>query len=219
MRKRSDNEIDGTSLTAEVRSGSESNPRDVHELDEDADTIAPNPEYSDLLDVDWIGRGIDAEAPDDDDVADVHLDLMQSGDSGELDEPLNLEFDVGSLLTSVPLEHGIDLDALSSTADVAHSEVGHFYVAQLDAVSSDAVSSDAVSSDAVQSDGEATDGFQTGALQDLLLPEAGSEPHARGDDEIGDDERFPVFEDMPAERPSVSSGDDPGLEGIADEAD
>ena len=161
-----------------VTSGAESNPRDVHELDEDADAIPPNPEYSDLLDVDWIGRGTDAEALDDDDVSDVHLDLMQSGDTGELEEQLNLEFDVGSLLTSVPSEGAVDLDAMISDVDGMHSDA-----------------------------------------RDLLLPATDAELPARTDDEIGDDERFPVFEEAPPERPSVSSGDDPGLEGIAEEAD
>jgi hypothetical protein len=165
-------------------SGSESNPRDVHELDdlheldEEGDAAMPNPEYSDLLDVDWIGRGTDAESLDDDDVSDVHLDLMQSGDPGELEESLNLEFDVGSLLTSVPLERGVDLDAATLEIEVMHSET-----------------------------------------RDLLLPDGDSEPAVRGDEEIGDDERFPVFDEGAPERPSVSSGEDPGLEGIADEAD
>jgi hypothetical protein len=45
-----------------------------------------------------------------------------------------------------------------------------------------------------------------GALQELLLPEDGSQ--GRDDDEIGNDERFPAFDGLSAPRPSVPADDD-----------
>jgi hypothetical protein len=73
--------------------------------DDEDEAPVLDPEYGDLLDTQWLGRGSDALDPEDD-LVDIGLTIDMSG-ADDLDEAQAVELDVGALLTSLP---GQDLE-------------------------------------------------------------------------------------------------------------
>ena len=75
--------------------------------DDEDEVPAGDPEYSDLLDSDWLERVADARERDDD-LVDVGLtlDLVDRDDGDELAQGLDL--DVGLLLTSLPAPDAVE---------------------------------------------------------------------------------------------------------------
>jgi hypothetical protein len=163
---------------------------------DDDDPPAGSVDHGDLLDADWLQRA-DEDIAGDEDVVDVALtlDLDADDDADELAQILDL--DVGPLLTSL----------LPS------------------ALFSEGVLSEGVFSEGVDMTFELTArepsdvAFGLGALREHLLPEGSLDParageaqrevgSERGDDEVGDDERFPVFEEVSVVLPPAPSADE-----------
>jgi len=145
--------------------------------DDEEEAAAGDPEYTDLLDAEWLERVADARERDDD-LVDVGLtlDLDAYDDEGELAQVMDL--DVGVLLTSLP-------------GSVSRAGGG----------SADAVSDGAGSDGAEPELGDGS--LSVGALRDVLLSEErAARERVEDDDEIGDDEHFPAFELSPGLRPT-----------------
>lgn len=155
---------------------------------DDDDPPAGSVAHEDLLDTDWLQRA-DEDIGGDEDGVDVGmtLDLDTDDDADELAQILDL--DVGPLLTSL-LPSAFGNEAFGNEGvDMTFEAAGR----------------------------EPHDaGFGLGALREHLLPErtldparAGEAPEQnaaeRGDDEVGDDERFPVFEEVSMVLPSTPS--------------
>ena len=151
---------------------------------DDDDPPAGSDDHEDLLDTDWLQRA-DEDIAGDEDVLDeaLTLDLNADDDADELAQVLDL--DVGPLLTSL----------LPS------------------ALTGEGVTGEGATSEGVDTTYELTArepsdaGFGLGALREHLLPERPVDPARtgkqqeeesaeRGDDEVGDDERFPVFDEV-----------------------
>ena len=160
---------------------------------DDDDPPGGSDDHQDLLDTDWLQRA-DEDIAGDEDAVDVALtlDLDADDDADELAQILDL--DVGPLLTSL-------LPSALVTEGVASEGVDRSF-------------------EPMARDGHDV-GFGVGALREHLLPErplapAGAgearekESAERGDDEVGDDERFPVWEEeVSMDLPSApSSADD-----------
>ena len=144
------------------------------ETDED-DPPGGSVDHGDLLDADWLERA-DEDIAGEDDVVEVALtlDLDADDDADELAQILDL--DVGPLLTSLLSSEGVLSEGVDMNLELAARE----------------------SNDVA---------FGLGALREHLLPEGTGDParageaqweegSERGDDEVGDDERFPVFEEV-----------------------
>jgi len=153
---------------------------------DDDDPPGGSVDHGDLLDADWLRRA-DEDIAGEDDVVDVALtlDLDADDDADELAQILDL--DVGPLLTSMLpsalLSEGVDTN-LELTAREPN-EVA----------------------------------FGLGALREHLLPEGTVDParageaqwqegSERGDDEVGDDDRFPVFEEVSVVLPPAPATDE-----------
>lgn len=141
------------------------------------------PQYGDLLDVDWLERGADSLEMEEE-VVDVGLTLDLDERDDLEDAGLAIEFDVGSLLTLLP------------------SDASSFQPLPAQALLSEPLPARVQPPPATlgvdsPSDLPLTDGsLGTTALDDLVLPEDEVEVGLdRGDEEVGDDERFPAFDD------------------------
>ena len=137
-----------------------------------------------------------------------YRDLLDGGrlergtDSPDVEEEGGAYMDVG--LT-------IELDGPDTSeelAQVVDLDVGSL----LTLLSNEGIESDVeVSRDLGQSDGS----FALHALSDMLLPEVAPERRDHADEEVGDDERFPAFEDsliVTRQRPTPDDG-----EGVGDD--
>lgn len=163
---------------------------DLPALDTD-DPEAPLHEgmgYGDLLDAGWLDRA-DGDDLEEEGIAyiDVGLTLELGGPEAGEELAQVLELDVGSLLTLLPGDLMLPGDASDSEGDVFRDR-GH-------------------------PDGS----FALNALRDMLLPDDvsghASERRDHAEDEVGDDERFPVFEDsliVTRQRPSPEEGEGVG---------
>jgi len=153
---------------------------------DDDDPPGGSVDHGDLLDADWLQRQ-DEDITGEDDVVDVALtlDLDADDDADELAQILDL--DVGPLLTSL-LPSALASEGVDATFELIPREPN----------------------DAA---------FGLGALREHLLPEGTVEParigeaqldegSERGDDEVGDDERFPVFEEASVSLPSAPPTDE-----------
>jgi hypothetical protein len=158
---------------------------------DDDDPPAGSDAHEDLLDTDWLQRA-DEDIGGDEAVADLALtlDLDADDDADELAQILDL--DVGPLLTSLLpsalVTEGMASEGVDTTVEPTAREPN----------------------DA---------GFGLGALREHLLPERPLDPARageareaetaeRGDDEVGDDERFPVFEEVSMVLPTAPSSED-----------
>lgn len=145
------------------------------------------PEYGDLLDGDWLERGAD-NLEMEEEVVDVGLTLDLAERDDLEDGGLAIEFDVGSLLTLLPSE------VLPSRAVLPDAP-------------SELLPSETSSRETSSRETLPSDGFGAATLDELLLPEEGIDLGLdRGDDDVGDDERFPAFDDgglVPSMSPSA----------------
>lgn len=181
---------------------------DLPPLDTD-DPEAPLHEgmdYRDLLDGGWLERGADSADLEEDGAAyiDVGLTIELNGpDTGdELAQVLDL--DVGSLLTLLPGEAVLPGEAMLAREAVLPGETVLPGVLPGDAIESDM--------DASRDLGAS---FGLNALRDMLLPEGVPERGEHADEDVGDDERFPAFEDsliVTRQRPAPEEG-----EGVGDD--
>jgi len=158
---------------------------------DDDDPPGGSVDHGDLLDADWLQRA-EEDIAGEDDVVDVALtlDLDADDDADELAQILDL--DVGPLLTSL----------LPS------------------ALLGEGVASEGVDTNLELTSREPNDvAFGLGALREHLLPEGTVDParageeqweegSERGDDEVGDDERFPVFEEVSVVLPPAPATDE-----------
>lgn len=139
------------------------------ELDtEDAEAGLREPGFDDLIDQGWLERTAEDDPDDERSVVDdigLTIDLDSAPDEEEGAQVVDL--DVGSLLTSLPLE-GTELDLEGPLHDRGDAPIG------------------------------------IGVLRDVLLPD---DDDGHDDREVGDDSRFPVFDDH-AERPPRGSDDE-----------
>jgi len=139
--------------------------------------VEGSPDYADLLDGAWLERAADLDELDEQSPVDVGVTLDLNGPDDDEELAQILDLDVGSLLTSLPSDTELDLDAF----------------------------------------GAQEGSFTIGVLHDVLLPEELLQ-RERFDEEVGDDERFPVFEEslgLLSRRPAEDPDDDAG----ADEAE
>jgi hypothetical protein len=136
---------------------------------EDAEAGLREPGFDDLIDRRWLERAAEEDWDDEHSpVDDIGLTIELDGSPDEDDGAQVVDLDVGSLLTSLPLE-GTELDLEPGPLpERADSPLG------------------------------------IGALRDVLLPEDDDE---HDDREVGDDERFPVFDEH-AERIPRGSDDE-----------
>jgi hypothetical protein len=153
---------------------------------DDDDPPGGSDDHQDLLDTDWLQRA-DEDIAGDEDAVDVALtlDLDADDDADELAQILDL--DVGPLLTSLLLSAQVSEGVDTTFEPIAREP-----------------------NDA---------GFGLGALREHLLPERTQDParageareeetDERGDNEVGDDERFPVFEEGSMVLPTEPSAED-----------
>jgi hypothetical protein len=150
-------------------------------------------DYRDLLDGGWLERSADGADLEEDGAAylDVGLTIELNGPDSSDELAQVLDLDVGSLLTLLPGEAMLPGEAVLP---------GGAFEPDGD-----------VSRDLGQSDGS----FALNALSDMLLPEDVSERREHADEEVGDDERFPAFEDsliVTRQRPAPEEG-----EGVGDD--
>jgi hypothetical protein len=144
---------------------------------EDAEALAQDHRYEDLLDHRWLERGADAEEEDEDrSIEEVGLTIDIDDLADEEDGAQVVDLDVGSLLTSLPSE-GTELD---------------------------------LDPGPLHGDGS----LALGALRDMLLPD--DQAVDSDDREVGDDERFPAFDDSSdiAPRPLHEEDADAGAEDL-----
>jgi hypothetical protein len=190
-----------------------------HELSHDGEVLSegeslPAPEYSDLLDTAWLTRDLGAADWDEgvpDDVG-VMLDLGDTADDD--DGTTALEFDVGSLLTSLAPEATAretarsEREQLEASADESLDDAFAMRALHdLLLVESTFPRSvpESAHSESARPESLLPDSFSDSLFPAPLLPRQTAETD-RGDDEVGDDERFPVFE--PADNAAVSREDD-----------
>ncbi|HKO94634.1 MAG TPA: hypothetical protein VJU61_25945 [Polyangiaceae bacterium] len=140
---------------------------------DDDDPPGGSADHGDLLDADWLQRA-EEDIASEDDVVDVALtlDLDAGDDADELAHVLDL--DVGPLLTSL-LPSASPSETVDTTLEPPAREPNDT-------------------------------AFGLGALREHLLPEGSADPARtggaqgeegeRGDEEVGADERFPVFEEV-----------------------
>lgn len=140
-----------------------------------------------------------------------HRDLLDGGwlerrddDSADREEEGAAYIDVGLTIELNGPETGEEL------AQVVELDVGSL----LTLLPGEPLDSDVdVSRELGHSDGS----FALNALSDMLLPEHAAEHHERAEDEVGDDERFPAFEDsliVTRQRPTPEEGEGVGEDDV-----
>jgi hypothetical protein len=154
-------------------------------LDEqDAEVLPHHSGYDDLIDRNWLERGVGEEGDDDaveTDAVGFTIELNET--STDDDGAQVVDLDVGSLLTSLPSEGTeLDLDPRNEPQR-----------------------------------GVADGSLALGALRDMLLPDSDDEEN--DDTEVGDDDRFPAFDDASDIAPRPGRDDTSDRDDLIDHED